>query len=92
MVASACGIPLSATAVSINVTVANPSTLGRVTVYPGDGSLPATSTLNFLAGLNRANNGIFPLSADGEGTLRVHAFVPPAGQVDVIIDVNGYFE
>ena len=78
-------------AVSLNVTVV-PTGAGNVTLFPGDATPPPTSTLNFLAGVNRANNALLQLSADGAGTLAARAFLTGGGQVDLIVDVNGYFQ
>jgi len=83
----ACGIPASARAVSVNVTVVRPAAAGHLTFYPGDASPALTSTINFQAGLVRANNAILPLSAAGGLGVSNGA----AGAVDVLIDVNGYF-
>ena len=49
---------------------------------------PTVSTLNFTAGLTRANNAITLLGTNGD----LAALLSPAGTVHVIIDVNGYFE
>jgi hypothetical protein len=42
-------------AVTLNVTVANPSSAGFVTVFPCNANPPDVSNLNFVAGENRAN-------------------------------------
>ena len=59
---------------------------------PGDGSVPSTSSLNYQAGLNRANNAMLPLASNGDGTLGVAAFLSGGGTIDVIVDVNGYYK
>jgi len=61
---------------------------GHLTFYPGDASPSLTSTINFPAGVVRANNAILPLSAAGELGVSNGA----AGAVDLVIDVNGYFQ
>lgn len=89
-----CGVPAGARAVAANVTVLNPSGSGNVSVYPGNYPQPATSTINFLPDVNRANNAILPLSTDGTGTLKVTALVNgagPYGNTGLVIDVVGYF-
>jgi hypothetical protein len=89
-VAGTCGIPATAQAVSLNVTAIAPTGNGHLKMYPADLPLPpATSTLNFLAGRNRANNAIVSLSPDGRILVRP---MLGSGQVDVTVDVNGYFE
>ncbi len=84
----ACGIPASARAVSVNVTIVRPAAAGHLTFYPGDASPALTSTINFPAGVVRANNAILPLSAAGELGVSNGA----AGAVELVIDVNGYFQ
>jgi hypothetical protein len=91
-VAGTCGVPADAKAVSLNVTVFAPSASGNLRLYPGDGSVPATSTLNFQTGLNRANNTFMPLASNGDGTLGAAAFLGGGGTVDLILDVNGYYK
>ena len=86
---SRCGIPASASAVSVNVTVTQPSAPGHLRLYPAGTALPLTSSLNYAAGETRANNAIVRLSAAGE--LAVYCG-QPTGSAHVILDVNGYFE
>jgi uncharacterized repeat protein (TIGR02543 family) len=90
-VAGVCGVPSDAVAVSINVTAVSPTTGGHLTVFPGNGAVPSTSTLNYGAGQTRANNAVVLLSTDNLGTLAAQAVVP-TGQVHLLIDVNGYFK
>lgn len=89
-VAAACGVPASASSLSLNVTVTGASAAGFLTLHPGDGGAPPTSTVNFVAGQTRANNAVIRLSADGAGSLRVLNGSP--GPVHVVLDVNGWFE
>lgn len=86
-----CNIPGDAVAVSFNVTAIAPSSTGRITLYPGNAPVPPTSALSFSTGKNRANNAIILLSTDDLGTLAALA-VLPFGQVDLTVDVNGYFK
>ncbi len=86
-----CGIPKSARALSVNVTVVGPTSAGFVDLFPGDITAPVTSILNFSGGQTRSNNAIVPLSADAGRTLAIVPFVLSSGQVDLILDVNGYF-
>jgi hypothetical protein len=85
-----CGIPASALALSVNLTVVTPGAAGNLRLFPGDASAPNTSTLNFGAGQTRANNAIVMMASSGSGTIAVHNAA--AASVDVVIDVNGYFE
>jgi hypothetical protein len=89
-IAGQCGIPASAEAISLNVTVITPPASGNLTLYPGSQTPPTTSAINFSVGVNRANNAFVGLS---EGVLGVKSFVSNGGgQVHVVIDVNGYFD
>lgn len=88
--AGTCGIPSTALAISGNVTVAGASSAGYLTLGASDRSLPATSTINFRAGIVRANNAVIQLSTDGAGGMVV--FNGSAGPVPFILDVNGYFQ
>jgi hypothetical protein len=89
---SACGVPATAKAVALNVTVDGPTMGGYLTLFPGGDGQPPTSTINFSAGRTRANNAVLPLSFDGRGNLTISVGMAPAGQVDVILDVSGYFQ
>jgi hypothetical protein len=85
----ACGIPSGATAVSINVTVVSPTALGFVRFSPGC-LPPVVSTINFSAGQTRANNAVLSLSATG--VLTANAMLAGGGTVQLVVDVNGYFQ
>ncbi|HVS00715.1 MAG TPA: VCBS repeat-containing protein [Thermoanaerobaculia bacterium] len=86
----ACGVPSSARALSLNITVVSPTGGGFVRFSP-DCQPPLTSTINFSAGQTRANNAVLPLS--DQGVLTANALVTgSSGSVHVIIDVNGYFQ
>jgi hypothetical protein len=89
---SACGVPATAKAVALNITVDAPTMNGYLTLFPGGDGLPQTSTINFKTGRTIANNAVLPLSFDGRGNLTIFVGMPPSGQVDVILDVDGYFQ
>ncbi len=91
-VAGLCSIPMTAKAVSVNVTVSNATAQGSFTYYPGGLTRPVASTLNFVATLVRANNAILVLAPDGSGTIEGYAFVADGGTVDTFLDVTGYFQ
>ena len=84
-----CGIPSTAKAVLLNLTVTQPSAGGILRLYPGGSPLPVASAINYRAGQTRANNEASPLGSSG--SLAVHCD-QPSGNVQVIIDVNGYFQ
>ena len=89
--AGVCGIPMTAKALSVNITVASTPGLGLLTFFPGNATAPGTSTINFSAGQVRANNAVLMLASSGSGTLGIQCN-SAAGQVHVIVDVNGYFQ
>lgn len=82
-------MPATAKAVSLNVTITGPSSLGHLSLYPGGTSAPLVSTMNFRPGQTRANNAIILLGPGG--TLAVSSG-QPTGSVHVLLDANGYFE
>jgi hypothetical protein len=89
--AGQCGIPGTVKAVALNVTVTAPAGPGDLRLFPGGIAAPNTSTVSFSAGQTRANNAVIGVTQDGHGTLTALAS-PSSGMVNVIIDVNGYFQ
>ena len=85
-----CGVPSGAVAVSINLTVTNPTAAGSLTVYPAGMAVPATSTLNFSGGQTRANNAVAQLGPNGD--LAILCAIPGGSTADAIIDLVGYFQ
>jgi N-acetylneuraminic acid mutarotase len=85
-----CGVPPTATAVSVNLTVVQPAAPGHLVLYAGDAaSPPLTGNVSFSPGVTRANNAIARLAWDG-GTVSVKN--ASAGSVHLVLDVNGYFQ
>lgn len=83
-----CGVPVGATAVSVNIAVSGGTAPGNVRLHAGGTAVPVVSTINYAAGQTRSNNAIVPLSPAGE----LAAFVGAAtGTVHFILDVNGFF-
>ncbi|HXO28384.1 MAG TPA: sialidase family protein, partial [Thermoanaerobaculia bacterium] len=91
-IAGSCGIPAQAKAISVNVTVVQPTGGGFLTFYPNPGPAPNVSTINFSAGQTRANNAVLALDSGGQGTLQVTPFIGSSGQAQLVIDVNGWFQ
>jgi hypothetical protein len=89
IVGGACGIPATAKAVSFNVTATEATLQGHLRLYPAGTTRPNVSSLNFAAGVTRANNGVAGLGAGGAVTVFSGQ---AAGTVHAILDVNGYFE
>ncbi|MGA8030121.1 MAG: FG-GAP repeat protein [Bryobacteraceae bacterium] len=82
--AGSCGIPSSAEAYSLNVTVVPDAQLGYLTVGPSGQALPYVSTLN-SDGRVKANAAILP--AGGDGAINVFA----SNSTQVVLDIDGYF-
>jgi hypothetical protein len=90
-VAGRCGVPATAVALSVNVTAVSAPGPGHLRFFPGDGTPPIASALNFSTGQTRANSAVLMLASSGSGTLGMRNNTP-SGSVHVVIDVNGYFE
>jgi len=84
-----CGIPATARSLSANVTVTQGTAGGDLRISAAGGALQLTSSINYRAGATRANNATIPLGASGG--FSVHSD-QGSGTVQVIIDVNGYFQ
>lgn len=89
VVGGRCGVPATARAVSVNVTVTEPTDFGFLTLFPAGGIVPLTSTINFRPGQTRANNAAVTLGAAGDLVVRAGM---ASGGVHVLLDVNGYFD
>lgn len=74
-----------AAAVVLNVTATDPTRPGFLTLFPSGQALPATSNINFGVGDTVANLVQVPIGADG----RVDVY-NPAGNTDVVMDVEGW--
>ena len=86
-----CGVPGDAVAVAVNVTAIAPTSDGYLAVFPSGDPEPSTapSTLNFSAHTNTANGGIVKLG--DYGAVGVWAGFGAVNNVDVTLDVSGYF-
>lgn len=82
------GVPgAGVSAVSVNVTVVSPSAGGDLRVIPSDAtSYTASSVVNYQAGQTIANAAIVRPGPDGR--IKVKSY---GADVDVIVDVNGWF-
>ena len=87
-VAGKGGVPLSAVAVTGNVTVTHQTKGGYVALTTKPTSAPDTSTINFPVGDNRANGVTMPL---GPGGTLSATYMPAGATVDLIFDVTGYY-
>jgi hypothetical protein len=82
---SACGIPPTALAYSLNMTAVPPGPMSYLSVWPASQPQPLVSTLNAFDGRIVANAAIVPAGANGA----IRAFV--SERSDLVIDINGYF-
>jgi hypothetical protein len=83
---STCGIPSTAQAYSLNVTVVPQGPLGYLSLWPTGQAQPYVSTLNSWGGAVVANAAIVPAGTGGA----VSVFV--SNPSDVLLDINGYFD
>jgi hypothetical protein len=83
--AGGCGVPSTAAAYSLNLTVVPSGALQYLTTWPTGSQQPLVSTLNSFDGSVVANAAIVPAGTGGA----ISVFT--AGQTHVIIDINGYF-
>ena len=84
-----CGIPSSAEAIVLNVTVTGATTAGDLRISPTEAQLPTASAINYRATAARANNGSYALSSSGGLSFRCDQ---SSGSANVILDVAGYYE
>jgi hypothetical protein len=84
--ASPCGLPATAQAVMVNLTVTQPTTAGYLTVYSAGQPVPPTSSLNVGAQQTRANTAIV------SPKMVVRCGMGPTATAQVIVDVVGYFD
>jgi hypothetical protein len=92
LLTGACGVPATARALALIVTVTGATSTGDLRLAPGGCSMPLASAINFRAGAARANNAVQTLALDGSGVLNARAFLQDGGQVHLILDVAGYFQ
>lgn len=74
-------------AVAMNVTVAGPTQLGYLTVFPEGATRPAVSSVNFARAQNVPNMVTVKIGTGGI----VDLYAMNAGQTHVIADVAGYY-
>jgi PKD domain/Fibronectin type III domain len=85
-----CGVSPLATAVVLNVTVAQTTGSGYLQLYPANLTQPPlTATITFAASMTRSNNAISMLPADGR--IKLRPTVSGSGSTHVVVDVLGFF-
>jgi hypothetical protein len=85
VLSSSCGVPSSAQAYSLNFAAIPRTPGGYLTAWPAGQAQPLTSALNFANGVVTANAAIVPAGANGN----ISVFA--SGDIDLVIDINGYF-
>jgi len=81
-----CGIPATAQAVPVNITVTEPTGPGHPCLYPAGTPAPP---VNYSAGHTRANNAILTRGTGGEVSILTSQAV---GCVHFLLDINHYFQ
>ena len=84
-----CGVPATARAASVNVTVTGATEAGDLRLYAAGTGVPFASVVNYGPGQTRANNAVVPIGVTGQIAVRLDQ---AAGSVHFILDVNGYVE
>ena len=84
VVAGRGGVPVSASAVVLNVTMVDAVDAGFATVFPCGGAPPNASNLNYVSGQTVPNAVVAKVGVDG----KVCVFTFAAAQL--LVDVNGY--
>ncbi|MHB8452328.1 MAG: S53 family peptidase, partial [Mycobacteriales bacterium] len=81
------GVPPGVTAVALNITGTNPTSITYLSVYPtGDTNGPHTSNLNLVPGQTAPNLVVVPVASDNTVTIYNNL-----GSTDVVADVEGYY-
>jgi hypothetical protein len=87
LVSGAGGVPGTGVGATVlNVTATNPTAQSYLTVWPTGQPRPTASNLNFAAGQTVPSRVQVPVGSGGQVSI-----FNPAGSVDVVVDVNGYF-
>ena len=85
------GVPLSAVAVTGNLTVTGSTANGSVSATPDPNPTPTTSTINFVTGAVIGNGFVGPMN--GTGKMSFIYLANTAGKTtDMVIDLSGYFQ
>ncbi len=84
----ACGVPDDAVAIVVSTTIVRPQQKGWLVAYPAGAVRPTAATLNWNAGITRANTSTVTIGDDGMVEIyRKDGF----GRGGVVIDVVGAF-
>ncbi len=92
---AACGVPNTAKAAVLNVTLVSPSLDGFLSIWPFGTTPPLVSTINAAAGEPAiANGAIVPLTTTDPNfnISLIYGTAVSGGSAHVILDVTGYFQ
>jgi uncharacterized repeat protein (TIGR01451 family) len=88
-ISSKCGIPQTARAVSVTMATTSSTVAGNLRLFAAGEAVPFAATITYSAGQIRTNNAILTLGPDAD----LDVFCGQAtGIVNLILDVNGYFQ
>lgn len=88
-----CGVPATAKAVSLNLTIIGPTADGFFSLWPFAGAFPVVSTINFVAGEPAiANGAIVPLAAGTPDLNGGYGIAGGSATAHALMDVTGYFQ
>jgi hypothetical protein len=85
------GVPLTAVAVTGNLTVTGSTANGSVSATPDPDSAPTTSTINFVTGAVIGNGFVGPMNGAGKMSF-IYLANTTGKTTDMVIDLSGYFQ
>lgn len=71
-----CGVPASARAVALNITMTQATGSGALSAFPADGSPGLSQAVSFQSGETIAANAIATLAANGSGAAKIRVSMP----------------
>ena len=89
ILAGNCGVPSTAQAVVVNVAATGETGGGNLQIVPGGSTPGITATINYNMNQTRSKGAVIKLGPGGTITVKCNQ---GAGTMDLVLDVNGYFE
>lgn len=91
---SPCGVPMTAQAAALNVTMVGPTGAGFLVVWPYNTGVPGTSNINADAGTGAIANGCLVALTTIAGNLNISISYgsAPGNTTNVIVDITGYYQ
>jgi hypothetical protein len=88
-----CGVPTSAMAATMNMTVVGPTQAGFDSLWPNGSPYPGVSNINFNAGEPAIANGVVvKLGAGSPDLATVYGVGGVPGTLHLVLDVTGYYK